>query len=394
VLDPDDNWVRLESSSSVERFRQWMVGQALPYWAERGFDEAENSFIERVDFSGSALASVPRRTMVQARQIYVFSHAALLDWWPEGSRIALLAARNLIDRYFEADGQSGWVFSLNPATSSCNPKRDFYAYAFVLFGLAWAYKLEPDPRFLSSALKTLDLLDKQFASSSGGFHSELPPPADERRQNPHMHYFEAMIVWHEATFDSRFLARAAEIYGMMACRFFKPDTGTLGEYFDGKWEPKSGVAGTICEPGHHYEWSWLLRRYACCVGRGMDPIAERLFAHANRFGIDAGGLVVDELLDDGTVHRGSRRCWPQTEAIKACCAAFEAGDTNARSRAEALIERLLDTFVGRPIPSGWVDHIDERGAPIVSFIPASTLYHLFLACAEADRVWGSLGDRN
>ena len=49
---------------------------------EQGFDEAENSFIERVDFSGSALGSAPRRTMVQARQIYVFSHASLLNWWP------------------------------------------------------------------------------------------------------------------------------------------------------------------------------------------------------------------------------------------------------------------------------------------------------------------------
>jgi mannose/cellobiose epimerase-like protein (N-acyl-D-glucosamine 2-epimerase family) len=365
-----------------------MVGQALPYWAGHGFDEAESSFIERADFSGAPLRSVPRRTMVQARQIYVFSHASLLNWWPDGRRIALLAAHHLIDAYLEADGQPGWVFSVSLELSACDPKRDFYAYAFVLFGLAWAYKLEPDPRFLSTALKTLDLLDKQFASPSGGFHSELPPTTDERRQNPHMHYFEAMMAWHEATSDSRFLARAAEIYGMMAGRFFKPDSGTLGEYFDGKWAPKSGVAGSICEPGHHHEWSWLLRRYSRLVGRETDPIAERLFAHANRFGVDTGGLVVDELLDDGTVHRASRRCWPQTEAIKACAAAFEAGDSGMTSRAEALTERLLDTFVGRPIPGGWIDHIDERGAPIVSFIPASTLYHLFLACAEADRVWG------
>src|SRR5882757_522678 len=95
-------------SSPVERFRQWMVGEALPYWAGQGFDETEKSFIERMDFSGAALKGVPRRTMVQARQIYVFSHAALLNWWPDGRRIALSAANNLIDRYFEADGHPGW----------------------------------------------------------------------------------------------------------------------------------------------------------------------------------------------------------------------------------------------------------------------------------------------
>jgi mannose-6-phosphate isomerase len=370
-----------------------MVGDALPYWAGQGFDEAEKSFIERMDFSGAALKGMPRRTMVQARQIYVFSHAALLNWWPDGRRIALLAANNLIDRHFEADGRPGWVFSVTPANSTCDPKRDFYAHAFALFGLAWAYKLKPDPRFLSTALKTVDLLDKQFASPTGGFHSELPEMTDERRQNPHMHFFEAMMAWHEATADSRFLARAAEIYGMMAGRFFKPDSGTLCEYFDAKWEPKPGVVGRICEPGHHYEWSWLLKRYDRLVGRATDPIAERLFSHANRFGVDGGGLVVDELLDDGTVHRASRRCWPQTEAIKACSAAFEAGDTQMSNRAEVLIERLLDTFVGRPVSGGWIDHIDARGSSIVRFIPASTLYHLFLACAEADRVWGSKAAR-
>jgi mannose-6-phosphate isomerase len=365
-----------------------MVGQALPYWAQEGFDEAERSFVERLDFSGLALSHMPRRAMVQARQIYVYSHAALLNWSPIGDKIALMAARNLIDTYFQVDGRSGWVFSVTPANSAYDSRRDFYAYSFVLFGLAWAYKLEPDARFLSTALKTLSLLDEEFVSVTGGYHFEIPAIADEHRQNPHMHYFEAMVAWYEATSDPRFLARAAEIHGMMVSRFFKPVTGTLGEYFDETWAPKSGVAGRICEPGHHYEWSWLLRRYSRIIGRDTNQVAEALFAHANRFGVDSSGFVVDELLDNGTVHKASRRCWPQTEAIKAHVAAFEAGDTESTAQAGRLIDRLLDTFVGRPVSGGWIDHIDETGAPIVSFIPASTLYHLFLACAEADRVWG------
>jgi mannose/cellobiose epimerase-like protein (N-acyl-D-glucosamine 2-epimerase family) len=359
--------------SSVKKFREWMVGQALPYWAQEGFEETQESFVERMDFSGLALRRVPRRAMVQARQIYVYSHAALLNWWPLGGKIALMAAHNLIDTYFEADGQSGWVFSVMPVNSSYDSRRDFYTYSFVLFGLAWAYKLEPDARFLSMTLKTLSLLDEQFVSSTGGYHSELPGIAHERRQNPHMHYFEAMVAWYEATSDPRFLARAAEIHGMMVSRFFKPISGTLGEYFDETWTPKSGVAGSLCEPGHHYEWSWLVRRYSRIIGKETNRVADALLAHANRFGVDSSGLVVDQLLDDGTVYSASRRCWPQTEAIKACVAAFEAGDTESESQAARLIDRLLDTFVGRPVPGGWIDHIDERGAPIVSFWRAPRL---------------------
>ena len=46
---------------------------------------------------------------------------------------------------------------------------------------------------------------------------------------------------------------------------------------------------------------------------------------------------------------------------------------------------LLDHFLDRPFAGGWVDHIDERRAPLVDYVPASSLYHLFFAAAESAR---------
>jgi mannose/cellobiose epimerase-like protein (N-acyl-D-glucosamine 2-epimerase family) len=48
--------------------------------------------------------------------------------------------------------------------------------------------------------------------------------------------------------------------------------------------------------------------------------------------------------------------------------------------------QLMNAFVGRPVSGGWIDHVDPMGRPIVTMIPASTLYHLFMAVAEAARV--------
>ena len=378
----------VDAERSVARLKRWVVGEALPLWGETGFDSARGSFVERLTFEGAPLHSAPRRAMVQARQIYVFSHAALLGWRPEGKAAALEAAHRLIDRYHGADGSHGWVFSVHPDGAVHDAKRDFYAHAFALFGLAWAYKLAPEPRFLSTALDTLNVLDQHFASPTGGYHSLLPADADKREQNPHMHLFEAMLAWFEATGREMFLARAAELYGMMAARFFQPQTGILAEYFDGAWNPREGIAGRICEPGHHFEWSWLLRRYAKLSGRGDSPIALALKAFGDRHGLDFEGFVVDELLDDGRVHKPSRRCWPHTELIKAEAAAAETGDREAAARAARTIDRLLAVFLGRPVAGGWIDHVDATGAPIVDFMPASTLYHVFLAAAEGDRVWG------
>ena len=84
--------------SAAAELRSWTVREALPYWGGAGFDWGKQSFVERADFSGRPLASAPRRTMVQARQIYVFAHAALLGWRPEGRKIAIAAAHNLISR--------------------------------------------------------------------------------------------------------------------------------------------------------------------------------------------------------------------------------------------------------------------------------------------------------
>ena len=374
--------------NSVERLRRWVLDQALPLWGGIGFDSARGAFVERLTFEGAPLLSAPRRAMVQGRQIYVFSHAAMLGWWPEGNTIALEAAHRLIDRYHGADGAPGWVFAVHPDGAICDPKRDFYAHAFALFGLAWAYKLAPEPRFLSTALATLGVLDQHFAAPTGGYHSVLPADAGRREQNPHMHLFEAMLAWYEATGRAIFLARAGEIYDMMAGRFFQPETGILAEYFDGSWNPRAGLSGRICEPGHHFEWSWLLRRYARLAGRNDPPIAGALKAFGDRHGFDADGFIVDELLDDGRVHKASRRCWPHTEAVKAEVAAAETGDGEAPPRAAQTIERLMAVFLGRPVAGGWIDHVDANGAPIVDFIPASALYHVFLAAAEADRVWG------
>ena len=373
---------------SVARLKRWVVGEALPLWGETGFDATRGSFVERLTFEGAPLHSGPRRAIVQARQIYVFSHAVLLGWRPEGKAAALEAAHRLIDRYHGADGSYGWVFSVHPDGAVHDAKRDFYAQAFALFGLAWAYKLAPEPRFLSAALNTLTVLDQHFESPTGGYHSVLPADAGKREQNPHMHLFEAMLAWFEATGREMFLARAAELYGMMAARFFQPQTGILAEYFDGAWNPREGIAGRICEPGHHFEWSWLLRRYAKLSGRGNSPIAVALKAFGDRHGFNSEGFVVDELLDDGRVHKPSRRCWPHTELIKAEAAAAETGDREAMARAARTIDRLLAVFLGRPVAGGWIDHVDATGAPIVDFMPASTLYHVFLAAAEADRVWG------
>jgi mannose/cellobiose epimerase-like protein (N-acyl-D-glucosamine 2-epimerase family) len=44
-----------------------------------------------------------------------------------------------------------------------------------------------------------------------------------------------------------------------------------------------------------------------------------------------------------------------------------------------------------PVAGGWVDTRDARGAPAGRTMPASALYHLYGAAAEARRIFGAAG---
>ena len=68
-----------------------------------------------------------------------------------------------------------------------------------------------------------------------------------------------------------------------------PATGALIEFFGEDWSPAPGAEGALREPGHQFEWVWLLHEYVRAAhDDSVAPYAERLFAFGTQFGIDAG----------------------------------------------------------------------------------------------------------
>jgi mannose-6-phosphate isomerase len=120
-------------------------------------------------------------------------------------------------------------------------------------------------------------------------------------------------------------------------------------------------------------------------GRPVDDYANALYAHADRHGYDRSGMIVDEVLADGTHHTPSHRVWPVTEAIKANVVEAQRGRAGAGDRIGALVDQLFTRFLTRQPAGGWIDRLDAKGAHATDFMPASTLYHLACAIDELDR---------
>ena len=179
------------------------------------------------------------------------------------------------------------------------------------------------------------------------------------------------------------LATADALVELFRTRFFDPNTGSLGEFFTDDWQWAPGVAGTHVEPGHHYEWVWLLNEYQRLSGRPVEPERSALYAFANRCGRDAKTGLVRDVVDRrarfATVARGSGRRPRRSRRIWSWPTAAEVA---------RVIGNLLDHFVAGNRAGTWTEHLAPDGTRKSDRIPASTLYHVFSAFSELERAFG------
>jgi mannose-6-phosphate isomerase len=366
---------------AAEAARAWLTEAALPLWGSAGVDET-GSFHERLGFDGAPDRACPRRLRVQARQLYVFSEAAVRGWWGPALPLAHAGFESFVRDCWARDGAPGLLHLLSADREPLDLTRDAYDHAFGLFALAWYYKASRAPEALALAHRMLDLLEAEMADPVHGGYVESLPPVLPRRSDPHMHLLEAMLEWTEAHGDPRFLKVAGQMVDLFKARFFDPEAGVLGEYFAADLSPAPGAEGQVIAPGHQFEWFWLLD-WAERLGAG-DARAEaaRLYDFGVRHGLDASGFAVDECDRAGRQMRRSRRAWPQTELIKAYVARARAGDAAAAEAAASVTLAFLGSYLDTEVPGLWMDQFDAEGRGMTAAAPATTLYHIAVAFRE------------
>ncbi|MBX6427000.1 MAG: AGE family epimerase/isomerase [Variibacter sp.] len=379
---------RDEEREIAGKLRAWAIETALPFWATTGYDARRGGFHERLDLAGAPDVACPRRTRVQARQIYVYAHAAVLGWHPDAAQIALRGLEFVLASSRSPDARPGYAHSLSADGEIANALRDTYDHAFILLALAWVARATGDSQVHALIDEVLAFIDEHLAAENGGFH-EGAPATTPRRQNPHMHMFEAMLALHETVGHAEALPRARRILTLLEQTFLDAQTRTIREYFDEDWRPAPGELGDIIEPGHHAEWAWLLRKYERLTGETPHVAARHLVETACRFSEAGTGFLIDEADRFGRVRKATRRCWPQTELAKAWLAEHEAGRPGAAEKAAQALVGLAGDYLKGPFPGAWYDSLDAGGKPNIAFVPASTFYHLFCAIAEADRLLGT-----
>jgi mannose/cellobiose epimerase-like protein (N-acyl-D-glucosamine 2-epimerase family) len=367
----------------AEKLRDWLFEVAFPLWWRVGADHAEGGFHERIDFGGHPLI-LPRRARVAARQAFAYYEAGRLGWngpWREAGRHAL----NFLRRRF-VQNDATVIAAVGPNGAIVDPRFDLYNQAFALLAYSCGHQaLDPSGDWQSSAYTLVATLKREFAHPDAGFREDRDG-ALALRANPHMHLLEAALVWLAIDRNPMWRDLADQIVALCLDRFIDPRTGALREMFTADWVPLGGTEGGLVEPGHHYEWAFLLDRWAKLTGRRRPAAVSNLIAYADNNGVDSHRRVaINAVSLDGSIRDPAARLWPQTERLRAYIIERDAdGDVRLR---EAIAS--LWCYLNAPLRGLWYENLAADGQFVIEAAPATSLYHIVGAAME---MWAVFGD--
>lgn len=363
-------------SALVQRFERWLTERALPLWAEEGVDHQHGGFVDLIDLEGHAIAG-PRRGRVQGRQNWVFALSGTMGWTGPWAEIVRRGLEFVLARR-RPDGQLPTLLAVDG--SVLDQTATLYDQTFFLLALSEAVKHFPDRTDLREAAEHLRQTITTVRRHPDGGFSESAKQVFQ--SNPHMHLLEAALAWEETEPGGPWGDLADEVAEFGLTRLMDGN-GAIREFYDTDWRPVPGAAGRSVEPGHQFEWTWLLMRWAKLRGGpNGEQAARRLFQIASH-GVDpARHAAMDELDNSFRPVRATARLWPQTERIKSALILMAAseGRERARYRGEAHdAAKTLWRYLETPLPGLWRDRMLADGQFVEEPAPASSFYHIICA---------------
>lgn len=369
------------------RFIEWMRLRVLPLWAAVGQD-AEGAFSELLAQEGRTVRA-NRRARVQSRQIQVFAEAGRLGWPGPWSSAVEKGAACLLREYVRDDGQVSALLAPNGSVLD----NDAYVYdqAFMMFALAAVHRAGGAGAgvYEAQAVRVRELLTAR-AGSNGALTEAGSRPF---QSNAHMHLLEACLAWEEAGGDDGWKRWSEQLVELAISTFIDEGRGCLYEFFSEDWSRAAGSDGRLVEPGHQFEWAWLLARFARKRSNAhVLGVARRLYAFGMK-GVSERLDVAVDVIEDCGGQRGDRaRLWPQTEWLKAALLLAELSEDGERQRLLSDAARAMRALWLYLAPDGvWRDKRLGDRTFVDEPAPASSLYHIMGALTQlvsSDRALG------
>ena len=246
-----------------------LVNNILRFWSERMVDTEHGGFYGRIDGHDILHPESEKGAVLNARILWTFAGATRILHRMPYRILAARAKDYLLTRFI--DHQYGGVYwSLNADGSPLDTKKQTYAIAFAIYGLAEYYRATLDQEAIDAAIRLFEDIEAHaFDAVNVGYIEALTrdwqPIADmrlsesdengSRTMNTHLHVLEAYTNLYRVYKDPRVARQLRVLIDIFVNRLYNPANGHLDLFFDDQWQGRRDKTS----PGHDIEAAWLLR---------------------------------------------------------------------------------------------------------------------------------------
>ena len=306
----------------------------LPYWMGR-VPDPDGGMYGRITGDDIVDPSAPIGNIMTARVLWTFASAYRLfkdSGDPASAKqyleMAIMARNLIINRFYDPEF-GGTYWSLNPDQTPLDTKKQIYAIAFTIYGLAELNRATGDGKALEYAIKLFNSIEEHsFDAVRGGYFEAFTrewaeiedmrlsdkDANESKTMNTHLHVLEAYTclyrVWKNPLLEER-------LRGLIYVfeQYIIGSDGHLKLFFDNDWN----CGYDTVSYGHDIEASWLLHEAALVLED--DEVLERVEALVPRIAEAAGegfthkgGMIYEKHGPEGPAD-GDRHWWVQAETV-------------------------------------------------------------------------------
>ena len=311
----------------ASHLKKELTEDILPYWSKK-ICKGDTGFYGRISGEEVIDPEAPVGAIMTSRILWTFSNAFRLFRREEYKTMAMQAKSLIINNFYDVE-QGGIYWSINPDGTPLDTKKQIYAIAFCIYGLAEWNRASGDEEALELAKKLYRDIEKHsFDTCKNGYFEAFTREWGEiqdmrlsdkdanesKTMNTHLHVLEAYTGLYRVWKDGGLAAQLKNLIGIFLVRILGADAH-LRLFFDDDWN----CGYKIYSYGHDIEASWLLHEAALVLGDEatigkVEKEVPRIAAAAGEGFTAKGGMIYEK--DNATGHiDGDRHWWVQAETV-------------------------------------------------------------------------------